>query len=137
MVFVMKLSSISISYYRSITESYKISMSNQVRYFMKANKKDTELEDLIDESVYKDYLLTNGIDITNPIFKNKSMKWSDRISSILAETGVDFTNTTEATIKQGVTELAIQRSNPFNETGDRIIQALISKIVKDIEAMRE
>ena len=110
---------------------------NQVRYFMKPNKKDTELEDLIDESVYKDYLLTNGIDITNPIFKNKSLKWSDRISSILAETGVDFTNTTEAIIKQGVTELAIQRSNPFNETGDRIIQALISKIVKDIEAMRE
>ena len=43
MVFVMKLSSISISYYRSITEAYKISMSNMVVLIGKNNEGKTNI----------------------------------------------------------------------------------------------
>ena len=109
---------------------------NQIRYFMKPNKKDTELEDLLDESVYKEYLLTQGVDISNPLFKNKSIKWSDRLSAILAESGIDLSKTKEDTIKKRVSELACNYDNPFNETGKRIIDSLISKIKTDIVLMR-
>ena len=39
----MKLSSISISYYRSITEAYKISMSNMVVLIGKNNEGKTNI----------------------------------------------------------------------------------------------
>ena len=109
---------------------------DQIRFFMKANKKDTELEDLLKESVYKKFLITKGVDFSNPVFKNKSKKWSDRISIILAESGIDLTSTEEAKIKKRVSELSCQVDNPFNEMGEKIITALINKIKTDIHTMR-
>lgn len=77
---------------------------DRIRFFMKPSKKDTELEDYLKPEIYKDYLYSKSIDIDNPVFKNQSLKWSDRINRICANVGIDFTKTMESDIKKYISK---------------------------------
>lgn len=115
----------------------KLSITDDcIRYFMKANKKDTELEDLFNEEKYKDYLLTNGIDITNGKFKNQAKKWSDKISEIAALSGIDFTKTLEDEFKQNIQD-SITDFSPdfFTEDGYKLLSLIIVKVKSDLKNM--
>ncbi len=109
---------------------------NSVRYFMKSNKKDTELEDLYNAEKYKDYLLSKGIDISNNKFKNQTKKWSDRISDVAVCAGIDFSKELENELKQGI-ENIISDFLPeyFSEQGYHLLCEIIEKIKLDLKNM--
>lgn len=109
---------------------------NSVRYFMKPNKKDTELEDLYNAEKYKDYLLSKGIDISNNKFKNQTKKWSDRISDVAVCAGIDFSKELENELKQGI-ENIISDFLPeyFSEHGYHLLCEIIEKIKLDLKNM--
>lgn len=109
---------------------------NSVRYFMKSNKKDTELEDLYNAEKYKDYLLSKGIDISNNKFKNQTKKWSDRISDVAVCAGIDFSKELENELKQGI-ENIISDFLPeyFSEHGYHLLCEIIEKIKLDLKNM--
>lgn len=109
---------------------------NSVRYFMKSNKKDTELEDLYNTEKYKDYLLSKGIDISNNKFKNQTKKWSDRISDVAVCAGIDFSKELENELKQGI-ENIISDFLPeyFSEHGYHLLCEIIEKIKLDLKNM--
>ena len=109
---------------------------NSVRYFMKSNKKDTELEDLYNAEKYKDYLLSKGIDISNNKFKNQAKKWSDRISDVAVCAGIDFSKELENELKQGI-ENIISDFLPeyFSEHGYHLLCEIIEKIKLDLKNM--
>ena len=109
---------------------------NSVRYFMKPNKKDTELEDLYNAEKYKDYLLSKGINISNNKFKNQTKKWSDRISDVAVCAGIDFSKELENELKQGI-ENIISDFLPeyFSEHGYHLLCEIIEKIKLDLKNM--
>lgn len=110
---------------------------DKIRYFMKPSKKETELEDYIKPEIYKDYLLSRGIDITEGIFRNQSLKWSDKIDRICAKVGIDFTKTMEADIKKCISGELF--TNPIKQCltdeGYTSIIAILSNIKRDLKHM--
>lgn len=118
---------------KSIKESFSVSDKN-IRYFRKdSDRYECELEDLFDLNIYKDYLLENGIDISNNKFKDNSKKWSNRIANIASEVGIDFSPELENELKMGIQNL-IKDSNSFlTNKGEMLINAICEKIEKDIK----
>lgn len=110
---------------------------DQIRYFMKISKKDTEIEDYIKPEIYKDYLKSKGINISDSIFKNQSLKWSDKINKICAKVGIDFTKTMESEIKKYIsTNLVVSPIKQcLTDEGYTSIKAILSKIKSDLEYM--
>ena len=110
---------------------------DKIRYFMKPSKKDTELEDYMNPDIYKDYLMSKGIDISNSIFRNQSLKWSDKIDKICASVGIDFTNTMESEIKKHISSHLFV--NPIKQCltneGYTSIMAILSIIKRDLKHM--
>ena len=115
----------------------KLSITDdRIRYFMKANKKDTELEDLFNEEKYKEYLRVKGIDITNGKFKNQAKKWSDRINEIATLSGIDFTETLENEFKQKIQDFITDFSPDFfTEDGYKLLSSIIVKVKSDLKNM--
>ena len=109
-----------------------------IRYFMKSNKKDTEIEDLYKVEIYKDFLMDKGIDVTNSIFKNTSLKWSDKITRIAALAGIDFSKEMEAEYKEYISESLIcsPMMNSLSDEGYNLLSNIIRKINEDIETMQ-
>lgn len=107
----------------------------QIKYFMKPNKRDTELEDLYNPAVYKDYLLSEQIDINNSIFKNQSRKWSDKIAEIYEKTAAGvFSKDLECRIKMNIAEQLINNplSKALTSDGYANIQGILTKIRMDL-----
>lgn len=115
----------------------KLSVPNdKIRYFIKNNKRETELEDLYKPDTYKDYLLSKNIDITNDKFKDKTKKWSNRISYIVAELGIDFTEEAESQYKEEIVSLIKKPvKNYLTDEGYKLSQAICDKIKDDIDKM--
>lgn len=109
----------------------------KIRFFMKTNKKDTELEDYFKPDIYREYLSSKSINIDNPIFKNTSMKWSDRINKICANVGIDFTKGMEAEIKKYISSNLVK--TPIRECltseGYSSICGILSSIKEDLVRM--
>ena len=110
---------------------------DKIRYFMKPSKKDTELEDYIKPEIYKEYLMSRGIDISENIFKNQSLKWSDRIDKICSKVGIDFTKTMQADIKKYISsELFVSPVKQcLTDEGVVSMMALLSNIKRDLKHM--
>ncbi len=107
-----------------------------IRYFMKPNKKDTELEDLYNPEVYCDYLRKKGIDINNAIFKNQAKKWSDKIVEIASGVGIDFSKAMENEVKKYIGELVPGFEKEFfTEHGYGVLCGILSKIEKDARCL--
>lgn len=85
--------------------SNKLYRYQKIRYFMRARSGEFELEDIYQPNVYKDYLFEHGFDISNQLFKNKSIKWSVRLENIGATMGRNLSSEDEDNInyqgKQG------------------------------------
>lgn len=116
----------------------KLSVPNeQIRLITKpAYKYECELEDLYKPEIYKSYLLKNGIDINNPIFKNTSLKWSDKITQIKAQDGIEFTKEEENNYKKDICNLI---STPLfsclTESGYKLLCSFLDKVKNDIDSM--
>lgn len=115
----------------------KLSITDDhIRYFMKANKKDTELEDLFNEEKYKAYLRANYIDITNGKFKNQAKKWSDKINEIATLSGIDFTSSLENEFKTEIQKLITDFNlDFFTEDGYNLLSQIIEKVKSDLKNM--
>lgn len=109
----------------------------KIRFFMKTSKMDTEVEDYIKPEVYKEYLMSRGIDITDTIFKNQSLKWSDKIDKICAKVGIDFTKTMESDIKEHISHNLINEpiKDCFTEEGYIAISGILNSIKLAIDNM--
>lgn len=110
--------------------------NNNIRYFMRSNN-STEIEDLYEPNLYSDYLLKQGINITDSSFKNKSKKWSDRIAEICAKSGIDFSKDMESKIKREIAEIMIQHESFLTKNGQNLIDSIIKKIKVDIQTMKK
>lgn len=109
----------------------------KIRYFMKSSKKDTELEDYLDPIIYKEYLASKSINIDNPIFKNQSIKWSDKINMICATVGIDFNKKMEAELKEYISHnLVISPiENCMTKEGYASICGILTSIKNDLRRM--
>ena len=100
---------------------------NRIRFFMKASKKETELEDYINPEIYQDYLNSKGINISNSIFKDQSLKWSKKIEKLCANVGIDFTKEMEFEMKKYISHNLVLSpiKSSFTEDGYRSICAIL------------
>lgn len=112
--------------------------SDRIRYFMKQNKKDTELEDLINPEIYKEFLLSKGIDISKSIFKNASIKWSDRIDKICTLVGIEFTKETENEIKEHISHRLIKSpiKKYFTSEGYEQVSSILNSVKNELITMK-
>lgn len=110
--------------------------NEQIRYFMRGTKGETELEDLYNPEIYTEYLLNEGIDISDPTFKNPRVKWSNRIASIVATGGVDFSKVNEDKYKTEIVELLTSPvKNGLTEPGYRLLISICDKVKGDLKEM--
>lgn len=109
----------------------------KIRFFMKQNKKDTEIEDYLEPTIYKEYLGEKSINIEDAVFKNQSIKWSDRINRICVSVGIDFTSKMEAELKEYISHNLVKApiSECMTKEGYTSIQGILSAVKNDIERM--
>ena len=94
------------------------------------------MEDLLNENIYRDYLLKNGIDITNNKFKNQSRKWSNKIADIAVQAGIDFTDTLENKFKEELQKLVTEfKPEFFTQEGYLLLCRIRDKIKNDLISM--
>lgn len=110
--------------------------NEQIRYFMRGTKGETELEDFYNPETYTEYLLNAGIDISNPTFKNQRVKWSNRIANIAAASGLDFPKANEDKYKTEIGELITSPiKNGLTEQGYQLLISICDKIKQDLKEM--
>lgn len=110
--------------------------NEQIRYFMRGTKGETELEDFYNPEIYTEYLLNAGIDIINPTFKNQRVKWSNRIANIAAASGLDFPKANEDKYKTEIGELITSPiKNGLTEQGYQLLISICDKIKQDLKEM--
>lgn len=108
----------------------------KIRYFMKQDKKDTELEDFYNPIIYQDYLNAKGINIANAKFKNRVKKWSDKLEQIAAEAGIDFSKELENQCKKDIIEMIENFTQEFfTDEGYRVLSSIKEKIKQDLKIM--
>lgn len=109
-----------------------------IRYFMKSNKKDTEIEDLYEPNIYREYLMNKGIDISNALFKNSAIKWSDKINRIAALSAIDFTKEMESEFKEYISEKLIcsPMQSCLTQEGNILMESIIKKVKDDLKEMQ-
>ena len=76
------------------------------RYFIIPQHRESELEDLYNPDFYREYLLREGFNISDNIFKNKSKKWSDKISNLALNNGQVLDKETEDRFKKELVNMA-------------------------------
>lgn len=111
----------------------------KIRYLMKANRKDTELEDLYNPEIYRDLFYDRGLSIDDDIFKNCSLKWLDKVKSDFANIGFEFSKNLEDEFKEVLSEKvcdALTR-DCFTAHGYDLISAIFEKVKKDIKYMKK
>lgn len=105
------------------------------RFFTNSYYNDSELEDLYDENIYKEYLSTKSIDITNGKFKNRVKKWSDRIKDLAADVGILVDEDFIDTIKKDISEIAVSANKMFADDALKLLEAISNKVREDIKTM--
>lgn len=109
-----------------------------VRYLIVGDKKESELEDLYNPNVYSDYLMNQGINISNPKFKNKTLKWSKRIQIIANEAGIDIENEDMDKYKKDISELVNNTtSKAYTEEGYNILLNIRESIIEKYYKMKK
>ena len=110
--------------------------NEQIRYFMRGTKGETELEDFYNPEIYTEYLLHEGINISNHIFKDQRVKWSNRIAHIAAESGVDFPKVIEDKYKTEIAKLITSPvKNGLTEQGYNLLTSICDKVKQDLKEM--
>jgi predicted ATP-dependent endonuclease of OLD family len=108
----------------------------KIRYFMKNRNGECELEDLYKPEIYKEYLMEQGLDISNVKFRNQSTKWSNRLANISADVGVDFSKEMEDKFKEEIANLIdTPIKNYISESGYSLLTSITDKIKHDLEIM--
>ena len=105
------------------------------RFFINSYYNNSELEDLYDESIYKDYLLKKSIDITDGKFKNRVKKWSDRIKDLAADVGILADEKFIDTLKQDISTIAVSADKAFTDNAMNLLEAISNKVCADIKIM--
>lgn len=108
--------------------------SNDYTLAMRPGLKYSELEDLIDSSVYNPHVLTTyGIDLTSSTSKDRKLKWSDRLEAAFLASGKPWDDHTIISLKSFISR-EVQASpgsavpEPFRSTLDALIQALVTRV---------
>lgn len=106
---------------------------SKFRYFLVPGHKESELEDLYNPDFYREYLFKHNFDISNNVFKNKSKKWSDRVSDLAIENGQIFDKETEDKFKRELVNMADgETKNYLSEQGIILLQNITQKIKTDL-----
>ena len=80
-------------------------------------------------------LLRKGVDISNSIFKNNSIKWSDKLTRIASLSAIDF-SLMEDECKENIANcITSLNTDCLTEEGQRIFKSIIEKIKNDINSM--
>ena len=109
---------------------------DKIRFFMRTTTGEFELEDMYIPDLYKDYLLKNGFDITNPKFKNSSLKWSKRLESIGCTNGMVLSSEVEDKFKQEIASMiGMPVKNYVTEQAYELLEAICKKIEQDLMEM--
>ena len=112
------------------TDNHISVKDDRVMFFKVNGKNYSELEDIYKEEVYKDYLLNKGLDIRKDNFKNKSMKWVERIKCLMI--GRDLTDDEENTYKKEISDLVCQNiSDSITSQGLEILNKVKKIIIDD------
>jgi len=109
---------------------------DKIRYFMRGKTGECELEDMYLPDLYKEYLLENGFDISNQIFKNKSIKWSDRLENIGVTMGKILSSEDKNKFKQDIVSMIRNPVKNFvTDQGYELLEAMCSKVKQDLKGM--
>ena len=87
---------------------------------------------------YKDYMLnTYQINILDNHFKNKSQKWSKRITELARQTGQEFSEDQINEIKKELSEMSKTKPliDVFTPESITLIKNILNSIEKDISKM--
>jgi len=110
----------------SIKNAFKKGILKTSEYSLLSCKgmKDSEIEDLVNPSSYKEELLDEyDVDINNPAFKNSKAKWSDRIEKLFHNTGKLWDDeikfklknlVSQAVVEKGLSSLDIHKTNSID-----------------------
>lgn len=86
--------------------------------------------------MYSEYLQNQGIDISNGKFKNKSRKWSERLSDVLAEEGIILSKDMEDQYKTDISNLLKKPvSDSLTDWGNDLLLSVSEKIKSDLKEM--
>ena len=114
----------------------KLHISNEYfRFFKDCYFENSEIEDLIEEEVYDEYLKKKQIDIRNGLFRNKTKKWADRIKSIALTAGIALNDSDIDNIKKDISYLVYAHKSPFKESAINLLKQLSEAIIQDVEFM--
>ena len=108
---------------------------NKFRYFSVNGNRDCELEDLLIPANYKSILLQHGIDIDCDLFKNKSRKWSDKVSDIANSVGIDFAPIEESVKTEISKNLPKDINTALTDKAKILLNGICEKIISDISTM--
>ena len=114
----------------------KLHISNEYfRFFKDCYFENSEIEDLIEEEVYDEYLKKKQIDIRNGLFRNKTKKWADRIKSIALTAGIALNDSDIDNIKKDISNLVYAHKSPFKESAITLLKQLSEAIIQDVVCM--
>lgn len=108
---------------------------SKIRKISVNGKYSTELEDLYQEIAYRDILMNKGIDISSDLFKNKSLKWSDRVSEVAQSVGLDFSSIEDETKTEINDNLPPHIKEILTEKAIVLLDAICEKIIEDLKNM--
>ncbi|WP_303259288.1 AAA family ATPase [Ruminococcus sp.] len=110
--------------------------NEKIRFFTHSKRGESELEDLYNPNLYSEYLQNQGIDISNGKFKNKSRKWSERLSDVLAEEGIILSKDMEDQYKTDISNLLKKPvSDSLTDWGNDLLLSVSEKIKSDLKEM--
>lgn len=110
--------------------------NDKIRYFMRNPRGESELEDLYKPEIYDEYFVNKGINISNAKFKNQSVKWSNRLTTIAAEVGLDISEEVESKYKEEIADLITSPvENYLTDAGYKILISMCEKIKTDLKDM--
>ncbi len=122
---------------REAQQSLEIS-NKRFRYFTIPNYRETELEELYNQDLYKQYLMeTWQVDITDSRFKNKSKKWSKRVEELATYSGQMLNEEQINLIKKELSNMCSGKSieECFNANAITLLTGIRSKIKEDVSQL--
>ena len=105
------------------------------RFITRPDFKNSEMEDLINEDLYKKYLLSKSIDISVGLFKNKTKKWADRLDDVAKSVGIIIDSDILDEIKIEISKLIEKNNNPFTDSAKTLLNAIAQKVKDEVEEL--
>lgn len=119
-----------------LTDSLSIP-NDKIRFFAKADGSSTELEDLYNPEIYRDSLAKKGVSLENNAFKNRSLKWSDKICQAMLSIGEKITKEEEDNLKKELSDNCFKSpvKNCLSSDGYTLITSILNKVKSEIRCM--